>query len=180
MSTVLTREEILAADDIDIKWCPVPQWGKDVAGDDKGVFVRGLTGTERDAFEMAMLDQRMNSKGTKVIQQEINLKNLRAKLIVRCAVDSDDPKIAKTIFTPADVEALGRKNGAALQLIYSMAQRLSGLSTEDVEELTKDLGEDSSDGSGSDSPAILAILPSPSANDGSAAESSPSGLPSID
>lgn len=154
MSTVLTRDEIFAAQDTRIEWVDVPEWGVG-----KGVFIRGLTGTDRDAFEMAMLDQKRDKRG-RPTSQEINLTNLRAKLIVRTAVSTDDPVTAELIFRPSDVEMLGRKSGSALQRLYAVAQRLSGLSNEDVEELTKELGEDQSDGSGSDSQATSDTLPS--------------------
>lgn len=166
MSTVLTREDILAAKDTKIEPVEVPEWGG-------MVFVRGLSGTDRDSFELAMIEQR----GKK---QEVNLRNLRAKLIVRCAVDSDDPDTAQPIFKIEDIPALGRKSAAALQRVYTVAQRVSGLSNEDVEELTEELGNDQSDGSGSDlqvtSDTVLSLMP----NVTSPAESSQSGSLTID
>jgi len=176
VSPVLTRDQILAARDIKIEFVKIPEWS---SGDpETGVYVRGLTGVARDAFEYAMIDQKRGLKGQRP-QQEVNLRNLRAKLIVRCAVDSEDPETAKTIFKLEDVEALGRKSGAALQRVYEVAQRLSGLSNEDVEELTVELGEDQSDGSGSSSPLLSDTDPSPSVNAGSPVESLLSGLPTI-
>lgn len=171
MSTVLTRDQIFAADDRQIEFVKVPEWG----GDDPeaGVFVRGLSGADRDSFEMGMLESKRDSKGRQ--RQEVNLRNLRAKLIVRCAVDSDNAAAAQPLFTLVDIEPLGRKSAAALQRVYAVAQRLSGLSNEDVEELTADLGEGQSDGSGSGSLLPSGIVPSPIANEPSPAESSPSG-----
>jgi hypothetical protein len=174
VGTVLTRAEIFAIDDRKIEWCPVPEWSSE--DNERGVFIQGLSGTDRDSFDMAMIEQRQIGKGK--ITQELNFRNLRAKLVVRTAVDSADPNEAKPIFTEADVEALGRKNGAALQRMYAVAQRLSGLSSEDVEELTKDLGNGQSDASGSDLPSPSDTQASPLLSDGSAAENSPSGEPS--
>lgn len=173
MSTVLTRDEIQQAKDTQIEPVEVPEWGKDEDGSPKVVFIRGLTGTDRDDFEMNMIE----TKGKKT---ELNLRNLRAKLIVRCAVDSEDPEAAKKLFTIEDVEWLGRKSGMALQRCYAVAQRLSGLSAEDVEELASELGKDQSDGSGSDSLLPSGTDPSPSANAGSPLTSLPSGWPSTD
>jgi hypothetical protein len=168
MPHVLTREEIFAAEDRKFEFVKVPEWS---GGDpEAGVWVKGLSGTDRDSFELGMLE----TKGRK---QEVNLRNLRAKLIVRTAVDSDDPETAKNIFTLVDIAPLGRKSAAALQRVYAMAQKLSGLSNEDVEELTVGLGEGESDGSGLGSLLPSGIVPSPSANAGSVAESSPNGLP---
>lgn len=173
MSTVLTRDEILGAKDTLIEPVEVPEWGLDGEGKPKIVFIRGLTGTDRDDFEMNMIT-------TKGKTTELNLKNLRAKLIARCAVDSEDPETAQKLFTIDDIEPLGRKSGLALQRCYAMAQKLSGLSAEDVEELTSQLGEGPSDGSGSSSPLLLGTAPSQSANGGSLPTSSASGSPTTD
>lgn len=173
MPTVLSRDTIQSAKDISIEFVKVPEWSDDP---EAGVFVKGLTGTERDSFEMAMIEQRQKGKRTR----EVNLRNLRAKLIVRTAVDSDDTETAKHIFTLLDVDWLGKKSAAALQRVYDVAQRLSGLSSEDVDELTIDLGNGQSDASGSDSPSLLGIEASPMPSDGSVAESLPNGSPTTD
>ena len=151
VSTVLTRDAIRAVDARKIESVEVPEWGG-------SLFVRGLSGSDRDAFEMAMIEQKKGKR------QEINLRNLRAKLVVRAVVDSDDPATAKPLFSPEDVDWLGKKSAAALQRVYAVAQRLSGLSNEDVEELTEELGEEESDGSGSDSPLLSATAPSQTVN----------------
>lgn len=166
MSTVLTRDAILATQDLLIEQVEVPEWGG-------SVFVRGLTGTDRDSFELGMIEQR----GKK---QEINLRNLRARLIVRTVVDGEDPETAKPLFKLEDVQVLGHKSAAALQRVYSVAQRLSGLSNEDVDELTASLGNDESDGSGSDLPLPLDTNPSQTLNATSQVESSLSGFSSTD
>ena len=165
MSTVLTRDQIQIVDDRKIEAVEVPEWGG-------MVYVRGLSGTDRDSFEMAMIEQ---SRGKGKRTQEVNLRNLRAKLVVRTAVDSADPETAKPIFEMSDIEWLGRKSAQALQRVYAVAQRLSGLSNEEVEELTTDLGEGQSGGSGSGSLLLLDTDLSRSVNDGSPAENSPNG-----
>lgn len=175
MPTVLTRDEIREVDDRVFEFVPVPAWSKE-GEEPKGVFVQGLTGTARDSYEMEMIEVKRSPKGK--VSQEINLRNLRAKLIVRCAYDSDNKETAKLLFSPADVEWLGLKSSEALQPIYRAAQRLSGLSNEDVEELGELLGEGQSDASGSDSPSPSGTEASPMLSAGSAAGSSPSGLPS--
>jgi hypothetical protein len=48
------------------------------------------------------------------------------------------------------VAALGKKNAAALQRVFRVAQRLSGLAEDKADELVSQLGEDPSVGSGSD------------------------------
>ena len=45
------------------------------------------------------------------------------------------------MFTDADVVALGAKSAAALDRIYDVATRLSGITDEDVEEIAEDMVE---------------------------------------
>lgn len=172
MSTVLTREAIKAADDRKIEPVEVPEWGG-------MLYVRGLSGAERDAYEVALLDQK-KSKSGKILSQEVNLRNLRAKLIVRCAIDSDDPDKAKPLFTLDDIDWLGTKSGAALQRVYKVASELSGLSAEDVEELTEELGEGKNGDSGTDLPSSLDTHESATFKPSLVATTSRNGSPSTE
>ena len=127
----LTRDQILGADDIKTEPVHVPEWGGTL-------LVRSMTGKDRDAFERSTLEQRGKSF-------ETNMTNFRAKIVVWSVVSEDGGRM----FSQADVEALGRKNAAALQRVYEVATRLSGMSAEDVEELTEGLKDAPSGGSGS-------------------------------
>lgn len=112
-------------------------------GDPDGhVIVRGMTGSERDAFEVSL----MEGRGRK---REVNLKNLRAKLIAFCCVDENGNRL----FSNDDVEALGNVRADVMSRIYNVAQRLSGISDEDAEELGKPLSPKTSATSSSGSPA---------------------------
>ena len=128
----LTRDQILAAEDLPAEDVDVPEWGGVVR-------VRGLNGTERDAFEASVVEQR--GKKTRV-----DMANFRAKLSAKCLVDADGQRL----FSERDVGLLGRKSAAALQRVFEVAQRLSGLSNEDVEELVENFEIAQSDDSGSD------------------------------
>ncbi len=116
---LLTRDEILQAQYLPTEQVHVPEWGGDV-------LVRALTGAERDAFEQSIVDQR--GKDTRM-----NLRNIRAKLVALTVVDGD----GKRLFSDADAKLLGQKSASALDKIFEVAQRLSGLRDEDVEELAK-------------------------------------------
>jgi len=132
---LLTRETILAADDLGRELVNVPEWGGDV-------YVRGLTGKERDAFEAGMIDQRGKS-------QTVNLQNIRAKLAGLSICDES----GKRIFTDADLAALAGKSAVALNRVFEVARRLSGLGDDDVKELAKELEENPFAGSPSASPS---------------------------
>ncbi len=127
--TILTKEMILAADDLPKELVQVPEWGG-------AVWVKAMSGAERDGYEAMILDQR--GKDTKV-----NLRNARAKLAMATVVDAE----GKRLFGMADIEALSKKSAAALQRIFDVATRLSGISDEDLKELTESLEENPFDGS---------------------------------
>jgi hypothetical protein len=116
---LLTREAILNAPDLQVEDVDVPEWGGKVR-------VRGLTGAERDAFEQSIMEQRGRD-------MSLNLRNIRAKLVALSVVDEQNNRV----FSDADVKALGQKSAVALQRVFEVAQRLSGLRNEDVEELAK-------------------------------------------
>lgn len=131
MSKYLSRDAILQAQDIQREEVAVPEWGGTV-------LVRGLTGKERDGLEASMIE----GKGKKA---NVNLANLRAKLVSRAIVDENNQRM----FTDADIQALSGKSAAALNRVYEVAQRLSGITQEDVDELTKNSEAAQSEDSGS-------------------------------
>lgn len=119
MSKLLSREQILNADDIRKEVVHVPEWGGDV-------MVYGLSGQERDWFESGALDM---SSGKAVM----DLMNLRARLCTMAIRDED----GQHLFTDEDIILLGKKSASALQRVFEAAQRLSGLTNQEVESLTK-------------------------------------------
>ncbi len=117
--TYLGRAALLAAQDIPIEEIEVPEWGT-------WVRIRALTGAERDTFEGEIT--RRNGKSI-----EVNVRNIRARLVAMSMVDETGARI----FGVQDIEALGEKSAKALDRIFSVAQRLSGLRDEDVQELAE-------------------------------------------
>lgn len=126
---VLGREDILQADDVVIEKVEVPEWGG-------AVCVRGLTGSERDAFEESIFIT--SGKSTKV-----NFKDARAKLLVKAICDES----GAPLFSKGDIENLGAKSASALQRVWEKARDLSGLSDEDVDELVGNSESDQSESS---------------------------------
>ena len=129
----LTREQILNADDLPTEVVNVPQWGG-------SVLIRTLSGAERDAFEASIL--RSNKKG----KQDMNMENLRARLVALCIVDEQGNRL----FNKDDIQALGKKSALALALVFTAAQELNGMGPKDVEELAGNSLDDPSDDSISD------------------------------
>ena len=116
---VLSKAQILAADALPREQVSVPEWGGDV-------FVRALTASERDAFEQELTVQRGK-------QIEVNMKDVRAKLCSRAICD----EAGERLFTDGEIHALGAKSAAVVTRLFEVAQRLSGLTGADVEQLAK-------------------------------------------
>lgn len=129
----LKRDDILKAQDILTEKVPVPEWGGDVC-------VKGMTGTERDAFESSIVSS--NGKKTSV-----NMVNIRAKLAAQTICDENGERL----FTDADdVKVLGAKSATALQRVFEVAQRLSGIGDDAIQELAEGLQKNPLEDSPSD------------------------------
>lgn len=109
----LSRDAIFAVDDHKKVEVQCPEWGG-------SVFVRTMSGTERDAFE---LDQLANPKI-----------HIRARLVAYTACD----ETGQLLFSPEDMEQLGRKNSKPLDRLFFESVRLNKISKEDIEELKND------------------------------------------
>jgi len=127
------REQIHQAPDILEEPVEVPEWSVTV-------LVRGLSGHERDAFENSLLLKKKKGK------PEIETTDIRAKLAVQSTYTLDGKE---RVFSASDIDWLTNKSARALQRIVGVAQRLSGITDEDVEELAKNSLSETSDASGS-------------------------------
>lgn len=111
---ILTKQQILDAEDVRTEEVQVPEW--------KGaVLVRVMPGEARDAYEASFVGR----------DRAELLRNARAKLVALCIVGED----GEPLFTEADIVKLGRKSGVALERVVKVAQRLNALRDEDLEAL---------------------------------------------
>lgn len=106
----LNKAKILAADDNKLDKVNVPEWGGEV-------FLKVLSGTDRDAFEEAYSEQKM--------------KNFRSRFLVLTLCDEKGERL----FTEAEVEELGKKSAVVLARLFDKAWSLNAFRNEDVEEL---------------------------------------------
>ena len=126
----LTREMALQANRFEMIEVDVSEWGP-INGetgkpDPTTVFVRELSGKEKDAFEAGMV----SIKGRK---QKANLEDLRARLAVLVCCDEH----RNPIFGPEDIAWLTTRSVRPLQRILNAAKELNDISDEDEEELIK-------------------------------------------
>jgi len=120
---ILSREAILNAVDTKTETVSCPEWGGDV-------MLRGMTAGERDKWESSLFSTKRHGNSFEVVA---NKDNLRAKFIVASAIDEQ----GKPLFTVGDIDALTAKSAAPMDRLFSVAQRLSGMTNEDIEELEK-------------------------------------------
>ncbi len=124
--TLLSREALLAKEKLEIV--------KVDLGNDEYVFVRQMTGRERDAFEASLVEiQESATPGGKpiVIQRQ---DDFRAKLAVHSVCDESGELLLK-----ADDYAVLSTNISArrLEAIVNVAQSLNRISEEDRDNLLK-------------------------------------------
>lgn len=123
-NTPLDAATILAAQDLKHEWVPVPEWGG-------GVYVRAMSGLALDQYEERLLARRTTDKDGKTLK--VTLDHMRAELVALTACN----EAGEAIFTLEQVQQLSKKSGAALSRLVTVAQRLNGLTPQDLEQLAK-------------------------------------------
>ena len=118
--SLLTRDQILAADDRKTERVSVPEWGGDV-------IVSVMSGQQRDAYEMLLVEVDASGKS------KSRMDNLRAKLVACSVVD----EAGNNLFTERDVAELGKKSAAALQRVFVAASRINRVTEEGMEDAAK-------------------------------------------
>lgn len=97
------------------------------------VYVKQMTGRERDNFEQSLLKKHKDNKGN-VVSFEQSTEDFRAKLAV-CTVCDEEGKL---LFLPGDFSLLSQNMSAKrLEIIINAAQKLNAISEEDKEALVK-------------------------------------------
>ena len=111
---ILSKDAILAADDLPRETVNVPEWGGEV-------LVRTMSGTDRYAFEASLLEK------------DGRMENVRARLVALTLCDSQGDRL----FDDSEIAALGRKSARALDRVFSVAQRLNGIGVDQVDAAKK-------------------------------------------
>lgn len=116
--------------DTKIEKVDCPEWAEIGFGE---VYVRTMTGTSRDNYEMATYHASQ-------VDAKVRVYNMRAEMVVATACDEE----GELIFDKSDIEWLGTKSGAVLDRLFDAAQKLAGISAKDLEEMEKSLEADRS------------------------------------
>jgi hypothetical protein len=121
LGSYLGHDAILKASALKTEEVSVPEWADPETGADT-VLVRELRGRERDEWEASLAVQR----GRQMVP---DVANMRAKLVARTVIGDD----GEPVFSQQDVAALGELSAAALDRVFEVASRLSGLNADAVE-----------------------------------------------
>lgn len=155
---IITRDQILnARAQRKTMLVDVPEWF-----DGGQVILVELSGKERDQFDAEMITVGGNGS------QKLNLRNVRAKLCAKAIANPEDFELEtddkgrviaarlkdgiatpRRLFTDIEANDLGDLSASALDRVFSAAQRLSGITKEDIKELTGELKNDESGAFGS-------------------------------
>lgn len=114
---ILSKQEILSADDTKTIEVEVPEWGG-------AVRITTMSGSSRDLYEQSL---------AKAMDKGNSFSNLRATFLAFCLVDEE----GGLLFSPADIESLGKKSGLALDLVFREASRLNRTGFAGSEEAAK-------------------------------------------
>lgn len=109
---ILTRDQILSAQDHKIERVPVPEWGGEVC-------VTTMKAGERDRWELGI--------------QGKTIADIRASLLHLTLCDEKGERL----FSADDIQALSEKASAPIQRLFDASVKLNRVSKEDVKELEK-------------------------------------------
>ncbi len=108
------KESIRAADDLPREPVDIPEW-KDGAGKPIKVWVRPMMADERDSYEAELL--RAQKEGA------AGVSNVRGRYLARCTLDEQGARV----FEDGDAEWIGQKSARAVERIFDVIIKLSGL-----------------------------------------------------
>lgn len=90
------------------------------------VYIREMSGDERDVYEAEQY--KINGKSL-----EVNRKQARARLITKCLVDVEGNRV----FHDDEVDIVGSIPASTLDKLFSVAVKLNGFSSNDLDDLAK-------------------------------------------
>ena len=122
---LLSREALLQKDDLKLEKVELTRGY---------VFVREMTGHEKDVWEQSMLKQKPSGDKNKPVEYETTLEDFRAKLAVVTVCDAE----GNLIFKPEDAKNLNKVMSASnMERIILVAQKLNAITEKDKDEMLK-------------------------------------------
>ena len=135
--TLLNFDDIVASQDKEYEDVEVPEWGGTVR-------IATMSGEDRDRWELSMMQADDSSeRGFKLNFDAYS----RVRLVAMCLVDNDFNRI---FTTQKEMDALAKKSGKVMDLLYDVAQRVNGITESDIDDLEKNSVSAQNGDSGSD------------------------------
>ena len=135
--TLLNFDDIVASQDKEYQDVDVPEWGGTVR-------IATMSGEDRDRWELSMMQADDTSeRGFKLNFDAYS----RVRLVAMCLVDNNFSRI---FTTTEEMDALAKKSGKVMDLLYDVAQRVNGITDEDIDDLEKNSVSAQNGDSGSD------------------------------
>jgi hypothetical protein len=125
MSKILDKQIIVQVKDQVLELVEVPEWGG-------AIYVRSITARERGLIEAGAAKYK-ETKG----KDDSFARTFSLKMVAQSICDETGARL----FDDSEIELLAGKNAAVVARISDVAQRLSGFSKEDLEELEKNSGK---------------------------------------
>jgi len=123
---LLTREELLSKDTLKIEKVDLDE--------EDYVYVREMTGRERENFEKSLTKMSQSPNGELMFKS--SLEDFRAKFVVNILCDEEGNNLLK----PEDYETLSKNMSARkLEIIASAALELNKMTVQSKEEMVKNL-----------------------------------------
>jgi hypothetical protein len=121
--TLLTREQILGAQDIVFEHVDVPEWGGEV-------ILHTLTGSEREELDNFIAENGLSSGNDKAT---IGKNSYMAKVLQLSIVD----EAGAQLFSIDDLVELGKRNSKVMIRLFKLARKISALSIAEMERYEK-------------------------------------------
>ena len=135
--TLLNFDDIVDSQDKEYQDVDVPEWGGTVR-------IATMSGEDRDRWELSMMQADDSSeRGFKLNFDAYS----RVRLVAMCLVDDNFNRI---FVTKEQIERLSQKSGKVMDLLYDVAQRVNGITDEDIDDLEKNSVSAQNGDSGSD------------------------------
>lgn len=106
----LDRKSILSANDVRLEKVAVPEWGGDV-------YLRVISGTDRDRFEESYADQKM--------------KSFRIRFLLLTLCDESGERL----FKDEEADLLGKKSSVVINRLFEAGWKLNAFTQEAVDAL---------------------------------------------
>lgn len=114
--SLLTKNQILASEDLPTEIVPVPEWGGEVK-------IRVIAANAKDEWEQAVMAMKESKRWG----------GFRALLISYSIIDED----GKPMFSKSEVEELGKKSAVAIDRVYDAVRKLNLFDKAELEKLEK-------------------------------------------